>query len=153
MRDFVLTIPDELYGHKDIYIEAEWTEQAVEYYRWVENYDGEVEIKEMPLSSAPATEYYCPKGWNRPAEPKMEIMRNRAVWLKNYLGKFYEVYRKGKETPEFIEFMKYRGWKREFPYYANEMDAIDDPFPDAGYTNPELAWGKYPITIQGIEVE
>lgn len=25
--------------------------------------------------------------------------------------------------------------------------------PDAGYTNPELAWGKYPITIQGIEVE
>ena len=31
MRNFVLTIPDELYGHKDIYIEAEWTEQACEY--------------------------------------------------------------------------------------------------------------------------
>lgn len=24
MRNFVITIPDELYGHKDIYVEAEW---------------------------------------------------------------------------------------------------------------------------------
>lgn len=59
MRNFVLTIPDELYGHKDIYVEAEWTEQAVEYYRWVENYDGEAEIKEMPLATENISAMYA----------------------------------------------------------------------------------------------
>lgn len=149
MRNFVITIHDKLYGHKDIYIEAEWTEQAAEYYKWVESYDGKVKVKEIPLSSAATTEYYCPRGWSKPLTPKQEIMINRSKWLKNYLGEFYETYVNGKETPEFIEFMKNKGWKREFPYNADDFD--DDGFSDAAYTNPNLAWGRYPLIIQGIE--
>jgi hypothetical protein len=145
MRNFILTTSD-----KEIFVEAEWLEQAVTYFKWVSSYDGNVTAREIPCCTA-VVDFYCPAGWNVPISSESELARNRAEWLKNYLGKFYEVYRNGKETPEFIEFMKNKGWKREFPYYANDMDAIDDPFPDAGYTNPELAWGKYPITIQGIE--
>ena len=144
MRNFVITIPDELYGHKDIYVEAEWTEQAVEYYRWVESYDGKVEVKEIPLSSAATTEYYCPRGWNKPLTPKQEIMVNRSIWLKNYLGEFYETYMNGKETPEFIE-------ERLIDDSDDDGAGVERAPVVVAYTNSNLVWGKYPLIIQGIE--
>ena len=149
MRYFLLTA-----ANKEFFVEAEWSEQAVEYFKWVRNFDGEVKVRE--LDSCREADFYCPAGWNVPIAPGVALARNHSEWLKNYLGKFYEVYKNGAETPEFIEFMELKGWKRECPYFGNETDADDDflqEYPDAAYTNPEHIWGEYPIILSAIKEE
>lgn len=147
MRYFLLTAEN-----KEFYVEAEWSEQAVEYFKWVRSFDGEVKVREFDCPGE--VDFFCPAGWNVPITSGSELARNHSEWLRNYLGKFYETYENGVETPEFIEYMTYKGWKRECPYFGNEMDKYDDflqEYPDASYTNPEHIWGGYPIILQAIK--
>lgn len=150
MRYFLLTTSE-----KEFFVKAEWLEQAVEYFKWVSSYDGNVTAREIPCCTA-VVDFYCPAGWNVPITSESELARNRSEWLRNYLGKFYETYENGVETPEFIKYMTYKGWKRECPYFGNEMDKYDDflqEYPDAAYTNPDHIWGNYPIILSAIKEE
>ena len=121
------------YGYDCITIEASWKEQAAAYYRWLTDYKGELSIEKTD-GSTPA-DIYCPVNWTEPETKNQAKMTSRHLWLKNYLGKYYEDYSNHKETDEIRKFLTDRLWERR-----EVFNELEPEFPEISYTNNNCFW-------------